>query len=96
MEIKKLLPIGSIVRLKSGTKRLMVIGVMQTEEGTGDEYDYLGVIYPEGNLGEEGRFLFDHKNIDEVVFRGFEDEERDQFIINLDNFYANRGKSQEA
>ncbi len=90
MNIEKLLPIGSIVRLKNGTKRLMVAGVMQTETGTGDEYDYLGVIYPEGSLGEEGRFLFDHKNIEEVVFRGFEDDERTDFIKRLEEFYSKR------
>ena len=60
VEIKDLLPIGSIVRLTKATKRLMVIGVKQTQMETGDEYDYLGVIYPEGNLGGNTQIMFNH------------------------------------
>ena len=41
MNIKELLPIGSIVLLKDGEKRLMIDGVMQSNEGgNGEEYDY--------------------------------------------------------
>ena len=41
MKIKDLLPIGSIVRLHDGEKRLMIIGIMQSDaSGNGKEYDY--------------------------------------------------------
>ena len=53
MKIKDLLPIGSIVLLKDGLKRLMIIGIMQNDAGgTGKNYDYLGELYPEGHIGE--------------------------------------------
>ena len=90
MEIKELLPIGSIVLLEEGTKKMMIFGVKQTDETSGVEYDYIGVMYPEGNLGEGSQYLFNHENIIEVCFKGFEDEERVDFIEKLTEFYANR------
>lgn len=86
-EIKKLLPIGSVVKLQNGEKRLMIFGVKQTDNESGTEYDYIGVVYPEGNLGPEVQFLFNHENIEEVFFRGYEDEERTEFIEKLSDFY---------
>lgn len=87
MEIKELLPIGSVVLLKEGQKRLMVFGVKQTDNETDIDYDYIGVLYPEGNVGEGGQFLFNHDDIERVFFRGFEDLERTQFLIALEDYY---------
>lgn len=47
--IRELLPIGSVVLLKNGIKKAMIIGIMQStvdNEGQVTEYDYLGVLYP--------------------------------------------------
>ena len=90
MEVKELLPIGTVVLLKDGTKRLMIFGVRQTDNESGIEYDYIGVLYPEGNIGEEGQFLFNHENIAEVFYKGYEDEERDKFLEQLDRYYKNK------
>ena len=88
MEIKELLPIGSVVLLKDGQKKLMVFGIMQTDAGADNkEYDYIGVMYPEGNVGQEMQFLFNHADIAEVFHRGFENEERDAFITKLEEIY---------
>lgn len=85
--IKELLPIGSVVLLKNGQKRLMINGVMQTD-GNGKEHDYIGVLYPEGNVGLEMQYLFAHEDIDKIFFRGYQDEERDEFIDKLMQFYS--------
>lgn len=91
MDIRELLPIGSIVLLKNGQKKVMIYGVKQTELESGAEYDYLSVTYPEGSMGEEaGQFLFNHEDIDEVYFHGYEDEEREEFIENLARYYESR------
>lgn len=87
MKIKDILPVGTIVRLKDGEKRLMISGIMQSDGGQGKEYDYLGVLYPEGHLGGKFQYLFNHVDIDEVIFRGFEDEERAQFLNKLSEYY---------
>lgn len=85
--IKELLPIGSVVLLKDGKKRVMVIGVKQTDTSTNTEYDYLSVIYPEGYINPETVFFFNHDSIETVFFKGYEDEEHDAFIERLAEFY---------
>jgi hypothetical protein len=88
MEIKNLLPIGSVVLLKGAEKKLMIIGVKQTNTDTGTEYDYLSVLYPEGNLGGESQVMFNHEDIQDIFFRGYEDEEREEFLQKLEEFYS--------
>lgn len=87
MEIKDLLPIGTVVTLKEGKKRVMIYGVKQTDKNTGTEYDYIAVLYPEGNLGEIGSFLFNHSDVEEIHFKGFDDDERTDFLKKLEGFY---------
>lgn len=88
MKIKDLLPIGSVVLLKGGQKRLMIYGIKQADsEDTSKEYDYLGVFYPEGHIGSKFQYLFDHEKIEKVVFRGYEDEERNEFLSKLATVY---------
>lgn len=90
-DVKDYLPIGSIVLLKSGKKRLMVFGIIQADQEKPElEYDYIGVPYPEGNMGENYQYLFYHKDIVEVFFRGFEDVERQNFMSNLVDFYKDK------
>lgn len=84
IKIEKLLPIGSVVLLKEGEKRLMIIGILQTDgEQSNKEYDYLGIMYPEGNVGEGFQYLFNHEDIEQIYFHGYEDEERAAFIERL-------------
>lgn len=88
MNVRELLPIGSVVLLKEGRKRLMVCGILQTDDGgRGKEYDYTGVLYPEGFVGADYQYLFNHDDIEKVYFRGFEDGERDGFINQLELAY---------
>ena len=90
MEIKDLLPIGSVVLLEGGKKRVMIYGVRLIEQETQEEYDYIGVVYPEGNMGQGSQFVFNHDKIQEVFFKGYEDEERQDFIQRLSDYYAQK------
>ena len=67
--MKSLLPIGSVVRLKEGTKYLMLIGILQEDEES-NAYDYIACPFPEGYIDEETFFLFNHEDIEEVEFIG--------------------------
>ena len=89
MKISEMLPIGSVVQLKNGTKKLMVCGIKQTSLEDDKEYDYIGVMYPEGFIGGEYQFLFNHEDVETIQFKGYEDEERSRFIKNLSSFYEN-------
>lgn len=85
-----LLPIGTIVLLKNGEKKLMIYGVKQTSTEDNKEYDYIGVIYPEGFIGAEYQFLFNNEDIAEVFYEGYKDSEREVFISKLSEFYEEK------
>lgn len=81
-----LLPIGSVVTLKEGTKKLMIYGRVQFNSDTDTAYDYLGCFYPEGNIGEEYNFLFNHDDIETVHFIGFVDAEEQAYLHEINDF----------
>lgn len=76
----KYLPIGSVVILKNGTKRIMVYGRKQIQVGTDTEWDYIGCLYPEGNINENYMYLFNHDQIHKVYFIGYQDAEEEAFL----------------
>ena len=89
-DVRKLLPIGSVVLLNGAEKRLMIFGIRQTNAETGREFDYIGVLYPEGNMGEDMRFMFDHDDIADIVFVGYSDDEREEFLGNLKEYFEEK------
>lgn len=85
--MKNYLPIGSIVLLKEGQKKLMIYGRRQNRVTEPDkEYDYIACLYPEGNINENYMYLFDHESIEEVIFRGYSDAEEEALLNELNNF----------
>lgn len=93
MNIKDLLPIGSVIVMKEGEQPLMIFGIKQVESGglfkKEKEYDYVCVPYPQGNMGPGSTFFANHEDIDRILFRGFEDEDRDKFLEELSQVYNN-------
>lgn len=79
-DVRELHPIGTVVRLREGSKRLMIIGRFQTLLSSDEIYDYVGCLYPEGYLKPEQSFVFNHDAIAEVVHEGLADEEEKQFL----------------
>ena len=77
MDIKeRFLPIGTVVVLNGGSKKVMITGFCSVAEDSPDKmWDYRGCPYPEGVLASEGVALFDHSQIQEVVHIGFENPE---------------------
>lgn len=79
--MKNYLPIGSVVILKNGKKKVMIYGRRQRRVSEPDrEYDYIACLYPEGNIDENYMYLFDNENIEEVVYRGYSDAEEEAFL----------------
>ena len=79
-DTSKLLSIGSVVLLKGGTKRVMVIGYYTMAQNDQSKmFDYSGCMYPEGVISSDQTLLFNHDQIEKVVFNGFKDEEEVTF-----------------
>ena len=89
---EKFLPIGTVVILKGGTKRLMITGFCMIDKGnTNKMYDYSGCLYPEGMVSSDQTALFDHTQIDKVYYMGLQDEEQKKFMEQLAAVLANQG-----
>lgn len=76
---QELLPIGSVVLLKGGNKRIMVCGRVVARNGENHVYDYTACLYPEGITDPRNMQFFDHSAIERVYFMGFQDPEELQF-----------------
>lgn len=87
---EKYLPLGTVVMLKGGTKRVMIIGFCSSEKNNRDTiYDYTGCLYPEGILESDKLCLFNHKQIDEIYYMGPEkDEEEIKFKEELNKIIS--------
>lgn len=89
VKLGDLFPIGTVVKLKKVEKRLVVMGIMQQiNEGEKTEgYDYVGVPYPEGFINGESMILFQHEDIESIIYLGFADIERQAFLVALSEKY---------
>ena len=80
---KHLLPIGSVVLLKNGEKRLMICGRIQAKANDEKVYDYVGCYYPEVIVDPREMFFFDRDAIERLFFVGFQDVEEIDFRTNV-------------
>lgn len=77
--MEKYLPNGSIVLLKDGKKRIMIIGRGVREHDGDRSWDYIACPYPEGFTGENYAYLFNHEQIARTYFLGFQDQDEFRF-----------------
>lgn len=81
---EKYLPIGTVVMLKGGKKRVMITGFCTIAQEQQDKmFDYSGCVYPEGFIDSNQICLFDHEQIDKVYHKGLVDEEETNFKTSL-------------
>lgn len=87
---EKYLPIGSVVMLKEGTKRVMITGFCAVDDRQKNGmWDYIGCLYPEGFLSSKQTCLFNHEQIETVYFMGLIDEEEQEFKEKLKKIIKN-------
>ena len=91
MEEKRILPIGSVIILKKGKKKLMITGYshVKIDDIQKIMYDYCGEFYPEGSI-DNNKFLFNDEDILEVYFEGYKTEEYENLKKDLLNLYKNK------
>ena len=92
---EKFLPIGTVVMLKGGSKRVMITGFCAVEgENNNKIWDYSGCMYPEGFLSSDQTCLFDHEQIEKIYHMGLEeDEEEKEFKIKLNELLKSANKN---
>ncbi len=76
MEMNEYIPLGSVVYLKGGIKKLLVVARAIQASNNEKQYffDYGGVLYPEGITGDKMAY-FNNDDIGSVFFYGCDDEE---------------------
>lgn len=70
------LPLGSIVVVKGGAQKALIISRGLVVKLTGDPvyFDYGAVFYPQGLVGDEIMY-FNAEDIQKTVFEGYRDED---------------------
>lgn len=74
-----ILPLGSVITLKKGTKKLMIIGRIQEETSSKKLYDYSAVLYPEGMLEASQVYMFQAEDIECIYHVGLQESEEFAF-----------------
>ena len=92
----EILPIGSVVLLKQGIKKLMIIAIKTAPAEEPERvFDYMGVVYPEGYLGKKSLFLFNHEDINDIIYRGYENPEREEFMRKFNEIYSEKDNNKD-
>lgn len=72
-------PLGTVVLLGGGEKRLIIVGRKQISLETEKEFDYAGVLFPEGYQTAETLYLFNHSDVESIFQMGLIDDEELNF-----------------
>lgn len=87
MRRNKMLPLGSVVYLKAGTAKTMIInrGIFFEDNGNTKMFEYEGCLYPNGSNLKD-RYYFNEEDIDEIIFRGYEDKMEERFQLEFEKW----------
>ncbi len=94
--IERNLPIGTVVLLKGGEKKVMITSYLifaTNKDGKKVLYDYGACYYPEGAMDAKNAVGFNHEDIEKVVFKGLaDDKEYKELRAALDKYGADMKK----
>jgi|SRR5699024_1743595 len=71
---KELLPIGTLVNIGLVQQAVMIYGRKQQQAGKKEVWDYVACPYPQGHLSDDTNIFFNHDQIKNIIFKGFESE----------------------
>lgn len=89
------LAIGSVVELQHEDVQVMIIGrgIVYSQHGNKDLYDYRGCIYPYG-FTQKSDILFNSNDITRILFMGYqsplEDDAQDKLLAARKKFLADK------
>ena len=83
------LPLGSVVLLKGGMQKILIIARALKVRNGNEEFffDYGGGTYPEGLAGDQMAY-FNADKINKVVFEGYTDIDNENMVENINQFIA--------
>ncbi len=85
MKLEGLLPVGSVVMLKGGTHRTMIIGYCQRLVNEPDTvFDYVGCLFPEGYLSADKNFLFNRDQVETIYHVGYQTDGQMAFVDKME------------
>lgn len=91
MNTEKFLPIGTVVMLNGGAKRVMITGFCTiASDDNAKMYDYCGCLYPEGVVSSDKNLLFNHNQIAKIYALGYSDDEEKEFKAKLNEVLKNK------
>ena len=79
---EKFLPIGTVVKLKGGTKKIMITSYLvfpNNRNGKSEMFEYGACPYPAGIIDSKYAVAFNHEQIAEIIYLGHIDEEQKEF-----------------
>ena len=83
---KELLPLGSIVLLNDDKNKLMVTGyLVSTNDYPNHVFDYCVCMYPEGIIRSDTICVFNHLEINKIIFKGYMDNEEKYYLEKVKN-----------
>ncbi len=85
IEVKNLLPLGTVVTIDGLEHKLMIVEYFVKNKNSDKSFDYLAVLWPEGDITSETKFMFNAKDIDTIYFYGFVNSESLEFLEDLNN-----------
>ncbi len=91
--MKDFLPIGTVIMIKGGTKKVMIIGYCPVTPDN-KQFDYSGCMWPEGSLSSDKTLMFNHDQIEFVYYKGLSDGEQQAFIMQLNSMLDKQNEEQ--
>ncbi|KAF1307976.1 DUF4176 domain-containing protein [Streptococcus sanguinis] len=84
--MSKLLPIGSVVQLKNGQVKIMIINRCPLYDNKGEigYLDYSGCVYPFGMTDNQACF-FNNEDIEKVWFEGYIDKSEEEMQVTIED-----------
>lgn len=92
--MKRLLPLGTVLKLdQESAEKVMIISRLVRKEKEEDQmWDYCGCIVPQGINNQSELKFFNHSDVRQLLFIGFQDEEELKYSTALSSYESEQAK----
>lgn len=88
MEKTQYLPLGSVVVLKGGVQKVVIVarGMVVKITDTPMFFEYGGALYPQG-ITNDSIMYFNHEDVQKVIYEGYKDEDDSLMCDNINEWF---------